>query len=365
MIQAETSTDVKKVNVNTQTFLCPNCGGLIKYDIESQSFRCEACKAPATMETLSNGVKEYDFSQYAQREQQSVAFEGLAVAQCQNCGYEITFDDMAVATTCPMCGSVQIATVKQAAGIPPEGIIPFKIDKNNAIQKFKAWVKSIWFAPNDFKKKFSLGSALIGMYLPFWTYDASAVAFYQGRGGDTRTETDKDGNRHTTVDWHHVSGVVDNTFNDVQICASDREKDIAKILPFNTVENTVPYSAAYLSGYYAELYKVKADAAFERAKSVMESVLSSMAKNQILQQYDEADVTSIEAKYTDVTYKHMLLPVWASTFFYNGKTYRYFVNGETGKVDGQRPYSAAKIAIATVLAVAAIVGVVYLFLEYQ
>lgn len=358
MSQVETSNDVKKVNVNTQAFLCPNCGGTIKYDIESESFRCEACKAPATMETLSSAVKEYDFSQYAQREQQSVAFEGLAVAQCRNCGYEITFDDMAVATTCPMCGSVQIATVKQAAGIPPEGIVPFKVDKNEAIQKFKAWVKSIWFAPNDFKKKYGMGGELKGMYLPFWTYDASVVAFYQGRGGNTRTRTDKDGNRHTETDWTYVSGVVNSEFNDIQICASDREKDIGRILPYNTVENTKPYTAAYLSGYYAELYKIKADAAFEKAKAIMENHLRSLAEQDIRRRYDKADVNSIQAKYSDVTYKHVLLPVWASTFAYKGKTYRYLVNGETGKVAGQRPYSPIKVMIAIAAAVAVIVGFV-------
>jgi len=62
-----------------------------------------------------------------------------------------------------------------------------------------------------------------------------------------------------------------------------------------------------------------------------------------------------------VTFKHILLPVWLAAYKYNGKTYRFVVNGQTGRVQGERPWSAIKIAIAVVLGaiVAAAVGYVY------
>lgn len=349
-----------KVDVDAQTFICQTCGGVIKYDIGSEKFRCSSCKAESTVETLSDSVEEYDFSQYAEREKSSVAFDGMAVVHCQNCGCEITLDPLQVATTCPMCASSQVATVKQAGGIPPEGIVPFKVDKNDARQKFKKWVKSRWFAPNDFKKKYGEGT-LNGMYLPFWTYDAVATAFYRGRGGRDRTEKDKDGNTRTVTDWTFVSGAVNSSFDDVQICASDKEKDIRGIMPFNTVEDTKPYSASYLSGFYAEIYKVKADAGFESAKKIMETELRSLAERDIRKRFDRAEVSGLDAKYSDVTYKHLLLPIWGSTFGYKGKTFNYFVNGETGKVDGKRPYSAPKIIAAVVAVLLVIAVLIYLF----
>jgi hypothetical protein len=87
----------------------------------------------------------------------------------------------------------------------------------------------------------------------------------------------------------------------------------------------------------------------------MEYTLQSLAESDIRKRYDRANVQSLDTKYTNVTYKHVLLPLWSSAFGYNGKTYKYLINGETGKVSGSRPYSAIKIALA-VLGVAAAIG---------
>jgi len=355
MGQLETKDVGEKIGVKTKTFVCGNCNGNIMYDIVSEKFRCSSCKAESSIETLSDKVQEYDFSQYAERENRSVAFEGVAVVHCQNCGCEITFDESEIATTCPMCSSTQVATVKQAGGIPPEGIVTFKIDKAEAGQKFKAWVKSRWFAPSDFKKKCNGEGSLKGMYVPFWTFDSTAISTYMGRGGRNRTEKNKDGTTRTVTDWTSVSGVVSSSFDDVQICASDREKDIRGIMPYNTVENTKPYSSSYLSGFHAELYTIKADTAFESAKKIMEAELRSLALQQIHMIYDTAEVSTLFTKHSNVTYKHLLLPVWASAFGYKGKKYNYFVNGETGKVNGHRPYSVRKIL--GVIAIVILIGI--------
>lgn len=349
-----------KIGVDTQTFICANCGGVVKYDIGSEKFRCSSCKTESTIETLSNTVSEYDFNEYLELEKNSVAFPGVAVVHCQNCGCEITFDETEVATTCPMCSSTQVATVKQLGGIPPEGIIPFKIDKAEAGQKFRKWVKSRWFAPNDFKKKYTGDGSLKGMYLPFWTFDTTAITFYRGRGGKDRITQDNEGKTVTETDWYNVSGVVTSNFDDVQVCASKKEKDINGILPFNTIENTKPYAPSYLSGFHAELYTIKADTAFDSAKKIMEDSLRLLADEDIRLSYDHAEVSSLDSTYTNVTYKHLLLPVWGSAFGYRGKTYNYIVNGETGKVEGQRPYSIPKIVLAVIGVILVIVALAFM-----
>ncbi|GHS94801.1 hypothetical protein AGMMS50276_08330 [Synergistales bacterium] len=347
----------KEVHVNTETFVCQNCGGIMKFDIKKQAFACSACRTEYDLETLSDTVRENDFSLYLEREKATVPFEGMAVVACQQCGMEISFPETQFSAVCPMCGSTQVATAKQSAGIPPDGVIPFKIDKKDAQERFKAWVKSRWFAPNDFKKRYAEGG-LAGMFLPFWTYDAYAISSYRGRGGNDRTVKDKDGKTKTVTDWYPTHGVVNASFDDIQICASQKEKNIEGILPYGTTTNTKPFSAGYLSGYYAEVYKIKADAGFESAKRIMESTLRRLAENDIMRKYDRADVQSLSTKYSNVTYKHVLLPLWSSAFGYSGKTYNYAINGETGKVSGSRPYSVVKIALA-VLALAAAVAAFY------
>jgi predicted RNA-binding Zn-ribbon protein involved in translation (DUF1610 family) len=352
--------DEPVVTISTETYECESCGGLIKFCIEKQKFVCESCGAERNVASKSARVAENDFNRYLEREAKTVSFKGMAAVACQRCGMEISFDDKQIAATCPMCGSTQVATVKQKAGIPPDGIIPFKIDKADAQQKFRDWVKSRWFAPNDFKKRYGEGD-LKGMYLPFWTYDADVTSRYRGQGGRVRVVRDRDGNTTTTTDWFPVSGVVSSSFDDIQVCASGKQENITGILPFNTVHNTVPFSAAHLSGYYAELYTVKANEGFVQAKNIMEQTMTQLARRDILRRYDKAIVSSLDSEYRNVTYKHVLLPLWESAFWYNEKIYHYLINGETGKVSGKRPWSGWKIAIAVIIGVAAAVAFLVIF----
>jgi len=63
----------------------------------------------------------------------------------------------------------------------------------------------------------------------------------------------------------------------------------------------------------------------------------------------------------DVTFKHILLPVWLAAYKYRGKTYRFVVNGRTGAVKGERPWSWVKITIAVLLG-AIVAGIIGFFL---
>ncbi len=339
--------DKAKVPIETDNFICPTCGGVLKYDIKKEKFLCTSCGFEGTIETVTEHIKEYDFEDYAQREaNETEVFEGLAGASCHNCGAEIVFEEFQTSTICPMCGSGQIATVKQKCGITPEGIIPFKIDNQDAGVMFLNWVKSRWFAPNDFKFSFQTAK-LIGNYIPFWTYDANVFATYTGQGGIDREETDSDGKKRTVTDWYFTSGTVEQDFDDIQICASKKmgEQLINQVLPYDTINGLKPYSSAYLSGYTAELYSVKANEGFVDAKRIMVNRMEQLARNQILRHYHKANLFSVNSKFLNVTYKHVLLPVWSAVYSYNGKMYKYIINGETGKVSGQRPYSAIKFII--------------------
>ena len=344
-------------NSKIENFLCPNCGGIIKHDIKTNKFICSSCGQSTEANTVMGKIKEYDFNEYNKRESSSLSFDNMQTVYCQNCGAEIVFDKFETAKTCPMCGSSQVAVGKQKNGIPPEGVIPFKIDQYDAQEKFKKWVKTRWFAPNNLKRSYQEG-ALRGIYIPFWTYDSNAIAQYSGRGGTYYT-VEEDGKEVTKIRWTNTSGIVTNFFDDVQICASQKEfsKYIDGILPYDTINSTQPYSPSYLSGYIAEHYALKADECFETAKNKMISTLREIAHDQIIYRgFDIAEVNNISAKFTNIKYKHVLLPIWSAAFSYNSKNYQYIINGETGKVNGSRPYSIPKIVAAVILALLLAIG---------
>jgi hypothetical protein len=61
---------------------------------------------------------------------------------------------------------------------------------------------------------------------------------------------------------------------------------------------------------------------------------------------DEQRVHDVDTDWSDETFKHILLPVWMAAYKYNGKSYRFLVNGQTGEVQGERPWSIWKIGFA-------------------
>jgi hypothetical protein len=68
----------------------------------------------------------------------------------------------------------------------------------------------------------------------------------------------------------------------------------------------------------------------------------------------------ITPSYTGRTFKHVLVPVWLLSYNYGAKAYQVIVNGYTGTIAGNRPYSAWKIALAVLAAIIAALIVIFL-----
>ncbi|MCI7472726.1 MAG: hypothetical protein MSB10_03490 [Clostridiales bacterium] len=342
--------------------VCANCGGTIKWNITKQRLECSACRTSHIAKTTVERVEEHDFEGYIQREGQRVSFPDTAIIVCGTCGAQIAVDEHCTATVCPMCGSTQLLESRQEAGVPPDGVIPFRVDQETAQQNFAKWVKSRWFAPNRLKQAYQAGK-LQGIYLPFWTFDAQVSSTYWGQGGNTHTVRDSKGNTRTEIHWRPVSGTIGGFYDDLQVCATlnSVSQVVEKILPYNTCDNTLPFSSSYLSGFLAEHYAIPATQAVDTAKEQVRTDQINQAESDILSRgFDHARVSDIHIEYHKITYKHVLLPAWSSAFAYNGKQYMYIINGESGKVGGQRPYSIPKIVAAVAAAAAAITAAVIL-----
>ena len=53
-------------------------------------------------------------------------------------------------------------------------------------------------------------------------------------------------------------------------------------------------------------------------------------------------------RYERVKFKHILLPVWLSSYTYREKIFQFLVNGESGRVAGHAPRSFWKIFLLVV-----------------
>ncbi len=351
---------------------CNGCGAILEFKPGTKNLTCTYCGAENAIEQSEEKIEEIDYrafmrDQYAKEEK----IEVVAV-KCNACGASITLEPNVTSDECPYCASnIVVKGGSTSSILKPKSLLPFAIDSKKAGQAFRDWIKGLWFAPSDLKKSHTVSGKLSGIYVPYWTYDTNTHTNYSGeRGtyyyeeetyttqenGETVTKTRQV--RHTR--WNSVSGAVDNAFDDVLIIASPSlpEKYTLKLEPWNLSE-LVPYNDKYLSGFRSETYQVEVSDGLERAKQRMEPVIRSSVRGDI--GGDEQRIHSMHTAYNDITFKHILLPIWISSFKYSGKVYRFLVNGQTGEVQGERPYSALKIFFAVLAVIAVLVLAYFIF----
>ncbi|CAN5886422.1 hypothetical protein BH18ACI4_BH18ACI4_22490 [soil metagenome] len=276
--------------------------------------------------------------------------------QCQSCGATVTFMPPQVAGQCEFCGVQIVAQAKSADPIlAPEGLLPFRLTQQQASAGLRHWLRARWFAPNALKH-FSQPDSIHGVYLPFWTYDTDTTSFYTGERGDyyflteTYYETDSNGRQvartrqvqHTR--WSFASGSVSRWFKDILVPAtvSLAQERLEALEPWDLAELR-PYEPAFLSGFKAQRYQVDLAQGFERVRQVTAAVIQSDVCRDIGGNVQR--IHNVSTRYSGITFKHLLLPVYAGAYRFNQKIYQIVVNGRTGEIQGDRPYSVWKIAL--------------------
>jgi hypothetical protein len=250
--------------------------------------------------------------------------------------------------------------------IAPESVLPFFVDKDTAGHKFQIWLRKRWFAPFDLIKR-AKREGLDGVYLPYWTYDSDTSTRYTGQRGEhyyvTEHYTDSQGKRQSRrvrkTRWYSASGTVQVDFDDVLVCATPSlpVKIIDKLEPWD-LPQLKPYDGKFLAGFIAERYRIDLEAGFQIAETKMEPRIRSAICSDI--GGDEQRIFSMNVRHANTTFKHVLLPLWMSSFRYGNKVYRVTVNARTGEVAGERPWSVFKIVALIVLIAAIIIGIIYI-----
>ena len=342
-------------------FPCSACGADLVFEPQAGLLSCPYCGHKQAIPESAERVEEQSFEQHLRIRPEQVtklAANALEV-QCQSCGAKSIFTPPEVAGRCEFCGVQIVAQPKSADPIlTPGGLLPFRVTQPQASAELKHWLSTRWFAPNGLKY-FAQPEAIHGVYIPFWTYDTHTTSDYTGQRGEyyyeteTYYERDAQGNqvqrtrqvRHTR--WYPASGTVTVAFDDVLIPAtlSLSQNRLAALEPWDLVE-LKPYEPAFLSGFKAQRYQVDLAQGFERAKEVIAPVIENNVRNDI--GGDEQQIHSLATDYDQITFKHLLLPVYAGAYRYNGKLFQILVNGRTGEIQGDRPYSFWKIALLVV-----------------
>ncbi|MEL7344357.1 MAG: primosomal protein N' (replication factor Y) - superfamily II helicase [Pseudomonadota bacterium] len=344
-------------------FPCDSCGSDLRFDPGHDRLSCDHCGNTQSLEGVTPWERqgahaEQDFKSALQGRTAPDRIEETRVFSCENCGATVEFDPAVHALECPFCATPIVTDTGTHRHIKPAGLLPFDLDERVAKDAMNKWLGRLWFAPNGLQEYARKGRKLNGIYIPYWTFDADTKTSYKGQRGTEHRVRDGDKTR-TEVRWRSVTGRVARFFDDVLVGGSTSLPDaFTRGMGAWDLSSLEPYAPVYLAGFRAEAYTIELEPAFEHASKIMERQIVRDIKFDI--GGDRQRVTSKSTRVSDVTFKHILLPVWMAAYKYQGKTYRYVVNGRTGQVYGERPWSWIKIAFA-VLVAAAIAGAVGYF----
>lgn len=337
-------------------FPCEECGADLEFSIGEQRLKCPYCGTTKELSISEDSeIREQQFEAMLEvlkkrrEEQAEIEQSDHNEIRCDSCGSNVLFDGTLTSSECPYCGSPMQREKVHRGGfrVPVDAVLPFKVDQRQADTKIAAWVKSRWFAPNEFKKRGAAGK-VNGTYLPFWTFDTLTFTAYTGERGEDRTETVGTGDNKrkvTRTDWYPASGRFQRFFDDVLINAT---KDfsgthIDSLGPW-PLQDCFPFTQEVLAGHFARTYDIDLPVAFPVAKKLIDDQLYQDCRQRI--GGDRQRVHSVKSRYDAITFKHVMLPVYTLAYRYHDKSYCVFVNAATGVVQGTRPYSWVKITFA-------------------
>ncbi|MGH1576391.1 primosomal protein N' (replication factor Y) - superfamily II helicase [Planktotalea sp.] len=348
-------------------FPCDQCGADYRFDPLQTQLVCDHCGHSAAIEGAgrrAQSIRELDFEKALNAQLPEAEIEETRVLSCPNCAAQIEMGSADHAAECPFCATPVVTGTGTHRHIKPKAVLPFALDERTARRAMGDWLGRLWFAPSGLQDYARKGRKMQGIYVPYWTFDADTKSRYSGERGtiyhETRTVM-RDGKRQkitvSKVRWRAASGRVARFFDDVLVLASTSlPKRYTDALEPWDLSGLEPYSPEFLAGMRAEGYTIELQGGFAEARHYMDRVIERDVKFDI--GGDRQRVHQVATDINDVTFKHILLPVWLAAYKYRGKSYRFVVNGSTGRVQGERPYSAWKITLAIIcgLLLAAAVG---------
>lgn len=370
-------TTLDQMTDKVRAFPCRACGAKLSFAPGTTSLKCEYCAAENVFDEKDEVVEELDLESWLKKLESESETHEQEHLKCKNCGGEQTLPANLFASACTFCGTPISSKSYAQRLIKPKSLVPFKVTKQQAQNKWREWIRSLWLAPSALKQFAQGDGGIKGLYVPYWTFDAQTYTRYSGQRGDNRTEsyytTNSSGERVTqtriVTDWTPVSGTVSFFHDDVLVsgtrtayagaAAKPKDPEAMKMLAqmggmghsllgvmsgklsnWSTKE-LVPYQEEYISGFQAEAYSVDLKTAFGSAKQDIDARVQSLVRQDI--GGDAQRISQLDTQYSHLKFKHILLPMWVSAYIYSGKTYRFVVNAQNGEVQGESPKSGWKI----------------------
>jgi len=351
-----------------QGFQCPGCGAQLAWDAAANAMKCDHCGTKQAVAQTGGGIRSIPIEDGMRLAQRGLGTPVQTVG-CKECGATVNVGEGERTTKCAFCGSAQVlAQATDANSIRPESLLPFGITKQVANERFGTWLKTLWFRPNDLTKMASV-QEMGGVYVPYWSFDSGVYSSWSAERGwhymesEQVQETNADGQTEwrtrevQKTRWEPASGSRQDYYKDVLVCAGKGlpEALAVKFVSFE-MARLVPYQPQFLAGWRAESYTLDLMPGWAKGQGIIAQGQEQRCSSDI--GGDTSRGLQVSNQFQQSAFKHVLLPVWIAAYRYKGKVFRFLVNGQTGEIVGEAPWSVAKIALLVVFILALIGGIV-------
>ena len=319
---------------------CPECGAPLRFDPARGLMVCDYCDKTVELpqqpeaEPQEPEVDGFDFNSLGAQASQENA-DAVPIYNCVSCGAEVITPPEQAALTCPYCGNNIVLTQKVSGKLRPDGLIPFKLDARDLPARMNSFYRDKVLLPRRFFSDSTMGK-VTGVYVPFWIFNGrmTGVLDFTAHTSVSRRQGDY---TVTTTSHYALRRDVDLSFRDVPVDASGRIDDdlMDSLEPFDMTAS-VPFDMRYLAGFTADRFdREKGDVA-PRAKERMIRTADKVVTGRVGGEY--AGVRRVGGElHSQLQARYLLLPVYLFEIAHGGRSYRFAVNGQTGKVVGDVP----------------------------
>lgn len=327
-------------------YQCPSCTGPLHFSSKTNKLECDYCGSSYEVseidakfnQKIDSAKEESEKKQKDNEEKWDVT--GLRSYTCSSCGAEIICDENTVATSCPYCANPTVIPGQFTGGRMPDLVIPFAVDKKDAIEALKNHYNKKRLLPAVFSKENHI-EEVKGIYVPFWLYDGN-VDVHMTFNATTSSTHVTSKQEIITTSHYKIERKGNVPFEKVPVDASKKmDNDLMdSIEPFD-YSKLQKFSTSYLPGFFAEAYDESQDECKPRVNLRVENTACGEIARTVVG-YESVSTTSKNTKINYTNIKYAFLPVWLLTTKWKDQVFMFSMNGQTGKLVGNLPVDWGK-----------------------
>jgi hypothetical protein len=253
----------------------------------------------------------------------------------------MSYDPRVQNLRCPYCDSEKLHAEDDVRVLAPTAVVPFRIAQQEALAELQHFLGKGWWRPSDLRNA-SQVTKLTAVYVPYWVFSATVHTCWTADSSETPP--------HAQAAWYPVSGFGSTQYEGVLVGASGTLKpsETAAICPFDLSAGIAPELADLEHALY-EPFRVQKKYARPQAIAGFEELERAARAKEVP---GRSRNVRVNLRLEGLHGYPALLPVWIMAYQYREETFRFLVNGQTGRSTGQAPISYYKLTgfVATAVA---------------